>query len=567
MERSDQLVRGRNAYARQAWGDAFAQLTAADKQSPLEPTDLELLSVAAHLLGRDRDSDDVAARAHHEYLRLGDVPRAAWCAFWLGMSLVNRGEMARGGGWLARARRLLDDEQLDCVEQGLVLVPVALQALSQGDVAAAYSTFDQAAKIGERFGDPDVMTLSRLGRGQCLIYLGEIAEGVAWLDEVMVAVTAGEVFPIVVGIAYCAVIAACQEIFDLRRAQEWTAALSDWCDSQPDLAPFRGQCLVNRAQIMQLHGAWPEAVGEAQRASEFLAGQPEVTGSVFYQQAELYRLRGEFGEAEEAYRQASEWGRTPQPGLAQLRLAQGQVEPALASIRLAMDQAQDRLTRARLLPVFTEIALAAGDVDAARESADELSKVAADLDAPLLNAISAHARGAVLLSEGDARGALDPLRRAWRAWQELGAPYEAARARVLMGLACRELGDEGHGSDGVGRGTSDLPAARCRAGPRAGGGVLSEIRAQGRGRADRPRGGGAQARGGGQDQPGDSRRPRHQRKDGGPAREQHLHEAWAVVPVGCHGVRIRARPRVGVYTELPTSAGLLIWILPPMRRP
>jgi len=446
MERTDQLERGRNAYARQAWGEAFAQLSAADRATPLEPADLELLAVAAGLLGRDRDSDDVTARAHHEYLRLGDVPRAARCAFWLGMSLLNRGEMARGGGWLARARRLLDDEQLDCVEQGFALVPVALQAMSQGDVAAAYSTFDQAGKIGDRFGDPDLMTLSRLGRGECLIHLGEIAEGVAWLDEVMVAVTAREVSPIVVGIAYCAVIAACQEIFDLRRAQEWTAALSDWCDSQADLVPFRGQCLVNRAQIMQLHGAWPEAVGEAQRASEFLAGQPEVAGSVFYQQAELYRLRGEFRKAEEGYRQASEWGRTPQPGLAQLRLAQGNVEPALASIRLAVDQAQDRITRARLLPVFAEIALAAGDVDAARAAADELAKIAADLGAPVLNAISAHARGAVLVSEGDARGALDVLRRAWTAWQELEAPYEAARVRVLIGLACRDLGDEDTGA-------------------------------------------------------------------------------------------------------------------------
>jgi DNA-binding CsgD family transcriptional regulator len=446
MDRADQLEGGRDAYARQAWGDAFARLSAADKESPLEPEDLELLGVAAGLLGRDEDTADIGARAHHEYLGRGDVPRAARIAFWIGMSLLNRGEMARGGGWIARARRLLDDEQLDCVEQGFVLVPLALQAMSQGDAAAAYAAYEQAGKIGDRFGDPDLMALSRLGRGECLIHLGQIAEGVAWLDEVMVAVTAGEVSPFVTGIAYCAVIAAYQEIFDLRRAQEWTAALSRWVESQPDLVPFRGQCLVRRAQIMQLRGAWPEAVGMAQRASEFVAGQPDVAGAAFYQQAELHRLRGEFAEAEEGYRRASEWGQSPQPGLAQLRLVQGQVEAASAAIRLAVDEAHDRVSRARLLPAFVEIALAANDGQAARAAADELYAFAADLDAPLLGAMSAHAQGAVLLGEGDARGALDVLRRAWKTWQELEAPYEAARVRALIGLACRELGDEDTGA-------------------------------------------------------------------------------------------------------------------------
>jgi DNA-binding CsgD family transcriptional regulator len=449
---TDGLTRGREAFERHQWTDAYAKLSAVE--TALGHEDLERLAMAAYLVGRYDASIDVWTRAHHECLRLGDTTRAARCVFWMAFGLLEKRDVARAAGWLARGRHLLDDGKRDCVERGYLLLPGALQKMAQGDAAAAYGDFEDAATIGDRFLDPDLRALGQLGRGQALTQLGETARGVALFDEAMAAVTCGEVSPIVAGIIYCCVLEACMEVFDLGRAREWTAAMSRWCASQPDLVPYRGHCLVHRAEIMQLRGAWPDAMGEAEQACERLSGEPTV-GGAFYRQAEIHRLRGEFANAEEAYREASRCGREPWPGLALLRLAQGQVDAAEAAIRRAVDEARDRATmptqpvnpywRSATLPdelaSFIEIMLSAGDVPAARAAVDELSAIAATRGAPFLHALSAHATGAVLLAEGNAPAALGTLRRAWAEWYALEAPYHAARVRVLIALVCRTLGD------------------------------------------------------------------------------------------------------------------------------
>jgi len=441
---ADAVDRGRESFGRRAWGDAYVQLSAAQDESHLGLEDLERLAAAAYLVGRVDDSVDAWAGAHHQHTVAGDVARAARCAFWLAFVLLNKGELARGSGWVHRAQRLLDDGQRDCVEQGYLRYCASLCMVFEGDVEAAHSGFAGAAEIGDRFGEPELVALCRVGEGRCLIYRGEIVEGMALLDEAMAAITAQEVSPAAVGDLYCTVIEGCQEVFDVRRAQVWTAALSRWCDSQPELVLYRGQCLVHRAELMLLGGAWGDAVVEVQRACDRLAPptSQRALGAAYYVRAELHRLRGQFAEAEASYWQANKWGRQPHPGLAQLRLAQGRVGEAHAAIRRVLDEAEDAVTRSRLLAPYVEIVLSGGDLAAARGAADELSSIAAEWNTPFLSALSSHATGWVLLAEGDTRAALAALRRALAGWSELEAPYDAARARVLIGLACRVLGDE-----------------------------------------------------------------------------------------------------------------------------
>jgi DNA-binding NarL/FixJ family response regulator len=265
------------------------------------------------------------------------------------------------------------------------------------------------------------------------------------VDEAMVAATAGELSPIATGLVYCSVIAYCQDLYELRRAREWTDALTQWCAQQPDMVAHTGVCLVHRAEILEVQGAWGDALEEARRARERCARgmvNQRAVGEAIYLEGEVRRLQGELGAAEEAYREASRHGREPQPGLALLRLAQGRDDAAAAAIRRVMGETSDRLKRARLLPGYVEVMLAVGATEEAVTGCRELEEISSGHRSAVLGAMSAGARGAVALAQGDAGDALGALRHARQVWEELEAPYEAARVRVLMGLACRELGDE-----------------------------------------------------------------------------------------------------------------------------
>jgi tetratricopeptide (TPR) repeat protein len=437
------LERGRDAYRRRAWREAHDQLFAADRETPLEPDDLQRLAITCSMLGRDADSAACLARAYQGFLGREAPELAARAAFWLVLDLMERGEVAQASGWIGRVRRLLGDMRSDCAEQGFVLLPDAMAAAAEGDYETAREVLDRVAAIGDRFGDPDLVALTRDAQGRVLLRAGKVKEGLALLDEAMVSVTTDEVTPLVVGGVYCSVVSGCQEVFDWRRAQEWTAAMSRWCAPQPDLVLFRGQCLLRRSEVLQLRGDWDGALEEIRRALTRLQDPPGQVGlgNAYYKLADLHRLRGELAEAEEAYRLASQHGRRIQPGLALLRLAQGDPAAALASLRRALDESPERRFRPMLLAACVEAAIAADDVLTAGAAAAELAAIAAEDGVPYLRALSRRATGAVRLAEGDARGALALLRESEAIWQELEAPYEAARARVLVGRACGELGD------------------------------------------------------------------------------------------------------------------------------
>lgn len=444
---ADPLRRGREAHDRGAWQEAHEAFGEADRLGELAAGDLELLATSAYMLGQEQEYLAILARAHRGHLQAGETTRAARCAFWVGLSHAQRGEAGSAGGWLGRARKLLEPEPDGSAEKGYLLLPQIFEYEARGDWEAAAATAAEARSVGERQDEPDLFALAGHEQGHILVRLGRVGEGMALLDEAMVAASAGELSPIATGIVYCGVILACQEVHEVRRAREWTAALTQWCDEQPEMVAFTGRCLIHRAEIIQLEGAWEEALTEARRATErcLRSENPGAAGEACYRQGELHRLRGDYEAADETYGEANAHGREPQPGLALLRLAQGDAKAAVSAIDRALSEAAEPGQRAALLPACVEIMLANDEIESARGAAAELEEIARVSEAGALRAMAAHAAGAIGLASHDAEAALPRLRNAADTWRDLGAPYEVARARELIGLACRELGDEDSG--------------------------------------------------------------------------------------------------------------------------
>lgn len=436
----DQLEHGRACCARRAWSDAYHALSSADQTATLDVDDLDRLATAAYLTGREVVFQQIVERLYRAHVASGALLRAARSAFWLGITYLLRGEHGRSNAWTARGQRLVADGE--SVEGGYLAIVVATQELSDGHAEAAHATASHAFDIGQCSRDADLMAAARHLQGRALIQRGDVTAGLKCLDETMLAVVAGELLPIMTGLMYCAVIDTCRRVYALGRAREWTAAFSSVCQQQPDMLAFTGVCQVHRAEILQMQGAWLDALAEVCRACERAQGAGRTPpAAAHYQQGEIHRLRGEFARAEDAYRRASELGVEPQPGLALLRLAQGRTRIACTTIRRLAAVTTDPMDRAALLPAHLEIMLASGDVQEARRARDELDELAGAFDADALRAVVAQADGAIAIADGDPHAALHPLRRAFHIWKGLDAPYEAARVRVLIGDACRAIGD------------------------------------------------------------------------------------------------------------------------------
>jgi len=396
------------------------------------------------MAARDEAMLQVQERAFNAYVAGGSASDAARVAFWLGFRLLARNEGARANGWFSRLKRCAEQEGTNDAARGYAQLPAAARALADQDYEATCQHTEQVLSLGERSGDANLVAIAQNLRGRALIRRGQVDAGLAALDESMLSITSAALTPPLVGLLYCWTISACSSIYAIERAHEWTKVLAEWCDAQPELFTFTGTCQLHRAELLELRGDWSACFERATEVAERQGHERDpapVRAQAAYQEAEIQRLRGDLSAAEAGYLRAAELGRDPQPGLSLLRLAQGQTEVAYSSIKRALGAEPVALSRARLLPAAWEIALAAGKLDDANALCEELEAIAEHFDTPVLQAMAAHARGAVCLAANHPEAALAPLKTAFRVWNELGAPYLAARIRVLLSTACRAVAD------------------------------------------------------------------------------------------------------------------------------
>jgi class 3 adenylate cyclase len=442
----DSLEAGREAAQRRAWRDAYDLLSAAD-DGRLTAGDVESLADSAWWTGRLDEAIELRERAFAAFVDAGEPRRAAMLAMLLAMDYALRGALSVSGGWVARAERLLANEA-EGVEHGHLALARGAHAIDLGELEFAKEQLERARSLASQFGDRSLETTALVFEGAIRVWTGDVTDGLAILDEATAAATSGELDPLATGIVYCVTIDSCQALGDCGRALEWTEAANRWCD-RLDVSGFPGACRVHRAEVLRLRGEWPKAEEQATQACEELHDyNRQVTAAGFYEIAEIRRRQGNFAAAEEAYRKANELGRDPQPGLALLRLAQGKVDAAAAAIKRSLgNEALDPLSRSRRLPAQVEIALATGEIEQATEAARELEGIADQYSVggrrtPANEGAVQHAWGRIRLAEQDWDGAAKALRAARDTWNGVGAPYETAQARLLLGLAYLGEGDE-----------------------------------------------------------------------------------------------------------------------------
>jgi class 3 adenylate cyclase len=439
---SKELQAGRDATQRFAWREAVESLGRAEEGGEdLAAEDLEALGEAAWWTGSLDGCISARERAYAAYLADDNTRRAAIVAIALTKDYFGKGSGTMGKAWMQRAERLLATED-DCVEHGYMARMRSVFALEgMHDFPASLEEAKRAYETAERFGDRDLLAVSLHDQGRALVAMGEIDEGWALMDEATIAAVSGELSPFWTGAVFCNTITICKELGEYRRAGEWSDAAKRWCDRQ-SIAGFPGMCRVYRAGVMFVSGAWPDAEREARAACEELKSfNRGYLAEAFYEIGDIRMHVGDDGAAEEAFKQAHELGREPQPGLAMLRLRQGNIESAQASIERALADETTELGRARLLPAFVGIALAAAQLELAAKASEELSGIAERFGTASLRAASASSRGLVSLASGDTGGAQRELRAARKTWEEAGAPYEAARARLALARTYALAGD------------------------------------------------------------------------------------------------------------------------------